>query len=255
MRQGLIDFFLRRKGMQQITEDIYFIPGQDGMIPDCHVYVLGRPAAKDLTLVDAGLMEKDGYKLKSMRKAGLDLSDIKRVIMTHTHLDHLGCLPEIMAELPQAELWMHANEAEPLEKGDERIAYGMEMFGDMVRTMFRKGPGAFKLKVDRKLKGDETLEIGGKAWEILHVPGHSPGGIALYNLSEKVLIPGDLVYADYAIGRFDFHGASGRQLNESLLMLAGLDVKILLPGHNRIVKDLPEGYILKTEQQWEPYLV
>ena len=240
--------------MQQITEDVYFLPGQDGMIPDCHVYVIGRPSSGDLTLVDAGLMGKDDYKIKSIQKAGIDLSDIKRVIMTHTHLDHMGCLPEIMDQLPQAELWMHVAEAEPLERGDEKIAYGMDMFEDMVRTMFGKGPGAFNLQVDRKLSGDETLEIGEMVWELLHVPGHSPGSIALYNPGERILIPGDVVYADYAIGRFDFHGASGRELNDSLLLLAGLDVKILLPGHNRIEKDLSDGYILKTERQWEPYL-
>ena len=148
--------------MPQITEDVYFIPGQDGMIPDCHVYVIGRPSSGDLTLIDAGLMGKEDYKLKSILKAGIDLSDIKRVIMTHTHLDHMGCLPEIMKRLSQAELWMHIDEADPLEKGDERIAYGMDMFTDMVRTMYRKGPGAFNLKVDRKLAGDETFEIGEK---------------------------------------------------------------------------------------------
>ncbi|MBW1900006.1 MAG: MBL fold metallo-hydrolase [Deltaproteobacteria bacterium] len=241
--------------MQQITEDVYFLPGQDGMIPDCHVYVIGRPSSGDLTLIDAGLMGKDDYKIQSIQKAGIDLSDIKRVIMTHTHLDHMGCLPEIMKELTQAELWMHVDEAEPLEKGDERIAYGMDMFEDMVHNMFGKDAGAFKMTVDRKLAGDETLEIGGMLWELLHVPGHSPGSIALYNPDNKILIPGDVVYADYAIGRFDFHGASGRELNDSLLTLAGLDVDILLPGHNRIEKNLPEGYILKTEQQWEPYLV
>jgi len=241
--------------MQQITENVYFLEGQDGMIPDCHVYVIGRPSSGDLTLIDAGLMGKENYKIQSIQKAGIDLSDIKRVIMTHTHLDHMGCLPEIMNELPQAELWMHVSEADPLEKGDERIAYGMDMFEDMVHTMFGKDAGAFKMTVDRKLAGDETLEIGEMLWEFLHVPGHSPGSIALYNPDKKILIPGDVVYADYAIGRFDFHGASARELNDSLLTLAGLDVDILLPGHNRIEKNLPEGYILKTEQQWEPYLV
>ena len=60
--------------------------------------------------------------------------------------------------------------------------------------------------------GDETIEIGGMLWELLHVPGHSPGSIALYNPDKYILIPGDVVYADYAIGRFDFHGASGREL-------------------------------------------
>ncbi len=240
--------------MQQITEGIYFIAGQDGMIPDCHVYLIGKPSSGDLTLIDAGLMGKERYKIKSIAKAGISLSNINRVIMTHTHLDHLGCLPEIIKELPQAELWMHVDEAEPLEKGDERIAYGMKMFQGMVRSLFRKKSGSFKMNVDRKLAGDETLEIGDMVWELIHVPGHSPGSIALYNPTGKVLIPGDVVYADYAIGRFDFHKASGRDLNESLLALSALEVDILLPGHNRIVKDLPATYILETQQQWEPYL-
>lgn len=240
--------------MQQITEGVYYIQGQDGMIPDCHVYLIGKPSSGDLTLVDAGLMGKDEYKIESIRKAGIDLADIKRVIMTHTHLDHLGCLPEILKALPQAELWMHVDEADPLEKGDERVAYGMKMFEEMVRTMFGKSAGFFKMKTDRKLAGDETLEIGEMVWELIHVPGHSPGSIALYNPDNKILIPGDVVYADSAIGRFDFHGASGRDLNDSLLALSSLEVDILLPGHNRIIKSLPKNYILETEKQWEHYL-
>jgi len=62
------------------------------------------------------------------------------------------------------------------------------------------------------------------------------------------------VYADYAIGRFDLHGANGSELKNSLLQLAKLEVNILLPGHNRIVKELPAGYIAKTAKQWAPYL-
>ncbi len=240
--------------MQQITEGVSFIQGQDGMIPDCHVYLIGKPSSGDLTLVDAGLMGQDKYKIESIQKANIDLADIKRVIMTHTHLDHLGCLPEILKALPQAELWMQVNEADPLEKGDERIAYGMKMFEEMVRTMFNRSAGFFKMKTDRKLAGDETLEIGEMVWELIHVPGHSPGSIALYNPEEKVLIPGDVVYADRAIGRFDFHGASGRDLNDSLLALSSLEVDVLLPGHNQIIKNLPKNYILETEKQWEQYL-
>jgi hydroxyacylglutathione hydrolase len=254
LRYGVIKFLFRRRKMKQIVEGIYFIQGQDGMIPDCHVYLIGKPSSGDLTLVDAGLMGKDGYKIESIQKAGIDLADIKRVIMTHTHLDHLGCLPEIMDTLPQAELWMHIDEADPLEKGDERIAYGMKMFEDMVQTMFNRKKGHFKMTSDRKLAGDETLEMGGMVWDLIHVPGHSPGSIALYNPKERVLIPGDVVYADRAIGRFDFHGASGRDLNDSLLALSTLDVDILLPGHNRIVENLPGNYILETEKQWEPHL-
>ncbi|HBF42671.1 MAG TPA: MBL fold hydrolase [Desulfobacteraceae bacterium] len=241
--------------MKQIREGVYFIPGQDEMIPDSHVYVIGKPSSGDLSLIDSGLMGKGPYKIRSIRESGIEPSDIKRVIMTHTHIDHIGCLAEILKEIPQAEIWMHINEAEPLEQGDERTVYGMDAFKDMCQSQYGLKPGAFSFQTDRKLKGGEVLDIGGMAWDIIHIPGHSLGSIALYNASGKILIPGDVVYADYAIGRFDLYGANGPQLKDSLLTLAELDVKVLLPGHNRTVEDLPSGYISETVKQWGPYLV
>jgi len=240
--------------MKQITEGVYFIQGQDEMIPDSHMYVVGKPSSADLTLIDAGLMGKGQYKIESIQKLGLDLSDVKRVIMSHTHLDHIGCLSEVLKEITQAELWVHIDEAEPLEKGDERTVYGMDMFKNMCQAQYGLKSGDFGFQVDRKLEGGETLDIGDMVWEVIHVPGHSPGSIALYNRQEKILIPGDVVYADYAIGRFDLHGASGAQHRESLFALAELEVNILLPGHNQVVRDLPPGYILETAKQWEAYL-
>jgi len=238
----------------QITEGIYFIPGQDEFIPDSHAYVLGDPSTNDLTLVDAGLMGKGPYKIDAIKKDGIDLSAIKRVIMTHTHLDHIGCLAEILESIPRAQLCVHREEALPLEQGDERTVYGMDMFEQMCQAQYGIKPGLFRFRVDRKFEGGETLEIGGMSWQVLHIPGHSPGSIALYNPDGKILIPGDTVYADYAIGRFDLHGASGPQLKSSLNLLAGLEVKMLLPGHNRIMEQVPEGYIRDTARQWEPYL-
>jgi hydroxyacylglutathione hydrolase len=240
--------------MPEIAKDVYFIPGQDEFIPDSHVYVIGSPSSQDLSMVDAGLMGKGGYKIQTLQKLGIELSDVKRIIMTHTHLDHIGCLKEIRAQIPHAEVWIHEEEAGLIEKGDERGVYGMEMFRSMCQTQYGLKSGEFKFTVDRKLKGGETLAIGGLSWEVLHVPGHSAGSVALYDRNQKVLIPGDVVYADYAIGRFDLHGADGSVLKESLLRLAELEVDILLPGHNRVVKGVKPGYIRDTAKQWAPYL-
>jgi len=240
--------------MPEITKGVYFIPGQDEMIPDAHVYVIGLPSSQDLSIVDAGLMGKGEYKIQSIQKLGIKLSDIKRIIMTHTHLDHIGCLKEISAQIPHAELWIHEEEANPIEKGDERAVYGMEMFRNMCQSQYGLKSGEFKFKVDRKLKEGEKLDMGGLSWDVLHIPGHSAGSIALYDRSQKVLIPGDVVYADYAIGRFDLHGADGSVLAKSLLRLAELEVEILLPGHNRVVKGVKPGYIRDTAKQWAPYL-
>lgn len=98
------------------------------------------------------------------------------------------------------------------------------------------------------------LEIGDMVWEVIHIPGHSMGGIALYDPAHKILIPGDVVYADYSIGRFDLYGAEASQLKESLNRLGRLDVDLLLPGHNQIVKGVPADYIKKTAKMWEAYL-
>lgn len=240
--------------MAKVTEDVYYIPGQDDFMPDAHAYVLGKPSSQNLSLIDAGLIRKGSYKVQSIQKAGIELSSIKRIIMTHTHLDHIGCLTEILKQMPWAELWVHSLEADSLEKGDERTVYGMEMFKGLCQLQFGLKPGAFKFQVNRKLQGGETLDLGDTLWEVIHIPGHSMGSIGLYHRPMKILIPGDVVYADYAIGRFDLFSADASELKKSLMRLAELEVDILLPGHNQIVKNLPKDYILKTAHQWEPYL-
>jgi glyoxylase-like metal-dependent hydrolase (beta-lactamase superfamily II) len=240
--------------MIEIDRSLFIIPGEDEMIPDAHTYVLGRPDSGDLSLVDAGLIGKGTHKLRSLAENGVKMTDIKRVIMTHTHLDHIGCYREIKDQLPWVELWVHSEEAAPLEEGDERTVYGMAMFKQMCQLQYRLKEGAFTFKVDRQLNGGEVLSVGGESWRVIHVPGHSAGGIALYNEEKGVLIPGDVVYADYSIGRFDLHGADASRLAESLLILADLPVRVLLPGHNHIMKDVPDGYIRRTAQQWAPYL-
>lgn len=240
--------------MAKVEFGVYFIPGQDDFIPDSHLYIIGDPASMDLSIVDVGLTGKGRYKIQYILKEGIKLEAIKRIIMTHTHLDHIGCLAEIMKEVPHAELWVHKTEGELLEKGDDRAVYGMDMFKGMCQMQYGLKSNAFTFKVDKKLEGGESLKIGDMVWDIIYIPGHSMGGIALYNKDAKVLIPGDVVYADYAIGRFDLFGADASELKKSLARLSELDVDVLLPGHNQIVRGLPKGYIQKTAKMWEPYL-
>ncbi len=241
--------------MKKIIDGLYFIAGRDEMIPDSHTYIIGDPSSKDLTMIDPGLYGKGEYKINSIKKIGIELSDIKRIIMTHTHFDHISAILEVQEIIPWAELWIHRSEAELIEEGDERAVYGMEMFQQICQMEYKIKPKSFKMTIDRKLEGGEILNIGNMQWHVIHIPGHSLGSIGLYHSSEKILIPGDVIYSDYAIGRFDLFGADGKTLKESLKKLSALDIKILLPGHNQIITNLEQNYVSKTLRQWESYLV
>lgn len=65
---------------------------------------------------------------------------------------------------------------------------------------------------------------------------------------------GDTIYADGAIGRYDLVSANPADLKRSLELIAGLDVNILLPCHNRIVKSGAGPMVENTVQQWTPLL-
>jgi len=58
--------------MAKVYNNVYFIPGQDDFIPDSHVYIIGNPESRDLSLVDVGLMGKGSYKIESITSLLLD---------------------------------------------------------------------------------------------------------------------------------------------------------------------------------------
>ena len=240
--------------MEKVIDGIFFIPGRDEMIPDSHVYILGDPASHDLSMVDVGLTGRGDEKLDLIEQTGLEVKDIKRIILTHTHFDHIGCIKEILEKLPDAQVWVHKVEGDYLERGDERIIHGNDMFAGFIRAQYGVRDGFYQLSVQRKLDDGDILAIGGSRWEVLHIPGHSAGGIGLYNAGNKVLIPGDTVYADYNIGRFDLYSADGSQLRTSLERLAQLEAEFLLPGHNRILTKGAGESIRGTLDRWNSYL-
>lgn len=239
---------------EQVIDGVLWIPGRDKFLPDSHVYVVGKPGSEDFTLVECGLMDMGDYKLEQLDAAGIPRKHVKRILLTHTHMDHVGCLPEFVRELPHAEVWAHKDEALPLEQGDSRIVYGNDMFKNMIKTQYSIPDNYFQTTVQRKLEGGEDLDLGGVSFKVIHVPGHSTGSIGLFNEEHRIFISGDTIYADGAIGRFDLVSANPGELKRSLDLIAGLGIDILLPSHNRIVKGGAEPMVRQTAEQWGPML-
>jgi hydroxyacylglutathione hydrolase len=195
----LITSIARGKIFLEKIDDILMIEGRGY---DSNIYVF------DDVVVDTGTGENIGYFYDSLKNAGINLEDLSLIVNTHNHYDHVGGNRYLNLEIA-----MHQEDAIPFEGGDD-MATAACMFG---RSMG-------KMKVDRILKEGDRI---GK-YEVLHTPGHTRGGICLYD--GENLISGDTVFAGGGFGRIDLGGNLKDMIN-SLNRLSKLEVENLLPGH------------------------
>ena len=162
--------------------------------------------------------------LKVLKKS---VADIKQVINTHGHFDHIGGNGYFI----NAKIAIHENDADIIETGD--IERSVADFFD----------GKLKPRtVDMKLKEGDVLNIGGMELEVIHTPGHTPGSICLYNRKDGILFTGDTIFAN-GVGRTDLPGGDPNALRESIEKLKKLDVKIILPGHGEPVLENAKNVI------------
>jgi len=140
------------------------------------------------------------------------------MINTHCHIDHvLGC--NYIKNTYQVPFFIHAKEVPVL---DNAIGFG-EFFGLKVEA-----PPA----PDNFLSEDDIYSFGNSKLSILHVPGHSPGSIALYSAPDKFIITGDVLFKG-SIGRTDLPGGDYRTLInniQSKIMVLPREV-VAFPGH------------------------
>lgn len=141
---------------------------------------------------------------------------IKAVINTHGHFDHIGANAYVV-EATGVELMMHGNDLPLLKQAADHAAiYGLSVV---------PSPEPNRLLVE----GDE-IKVGESTLKVIHLPGHSPGGICLHTGND--LVVGDGLFAG-SIGRTDLPGGSQEQLvngiKQKLMVLP--DETVVHPGH------------------------
>lgn len=150
--------------------------------------------------------------------AGRNGLKIAEIINTHGHVDHIMGNAE-MKEKTGARIKIHEAEAGYLEKIGE---FWLQMFNA------RKSPPA-----DEVLTDGDVLRIGDFRWQVIHTPGHTPGGICLYQPEYGICLTGDTLFVG-SVGRVDGPMASGAQLLNSITtkLLVLPDDTEIFPGHN-----------------------
>ena len=128
---------------------------------------------------------------------------IEQILLTHTHRDHCAGVPEVVTATG-ATVYVH-------EKETQRV------------------PGNGNLVF---LKQGSRVQIGEIPLEVIHTPGHTPGGVTYYQPESALALTGDVLFVGYC-GRADLAGSDAHALWHSLQTLAKLpDHTVIYPGHN-----------------------
>lgn len=181
-------------------------------------YVVYDPEEKKAAIIDPGIIDPreidaiDGFLKKNELK-------VVAVINTHLHIDHA------IANRQLADRYCIPVMAHP---DDEFLGRGL---GEQARQF------GIPIKLDgveitHPLKDGDTIPVGSGALKVIHVPGHSPGGIALYDEKDGFLISGDTLF-EGSIGRSDLPGGDLARLLESVKkkLYALPDDTVVYPGH------------------------
>ncbi len=188
-----------------------------------NVFLVG--SGGDYTLIDAGAPEGAEAVLANAAEAGAQPAHIKRIILTHSHGDHIAGAGDL-ARATGARIAASALAAKAL--GGDAEARRLLFIRDGVR-----------LKVDEVLSDGQEIVLGGHRFVVMLTPGHIPDSISLAGevAGKRVLFTGDTAIGDQGaargvVGWLDGHwGSNPKHLLKSLARLADCRADLMLAGH------------------------
>jgi glyoxylase-like metal-dependent hydrolase (beta-lactamase superfamily II) len=214
----------------KICRDVYIIGSSDISHPyDCSIYLLD---AGELVLIDSGAGMSFEKLVSNIEKLGFNPKKLKSILVTHSHIDHIGSLHRFQKEF-SVQVIAHELDAAEIE-GDGGIAaraYGVTYT---------------PCHVDLRLKGaEETLKIGKYELKVIHIPGHTPGSIAAYlDIDKQRVLFGQDIHGPY----YPEWGADPVLAKLSLQKLIDLKADILCEGHFGIYQ--PASEVKRYIQQY-----
>lgn len=180
---------------------------------ETNCYIVMTDKSKEGVVIDPG---DDGHKiLRIIQELGVD---VKYILNTHGHMDHIGA-NGLIKEETGAQILIHEEDSHMLTDSLENLSTFLGVYGRVTSPPH-----------DGLLGDGDVVEIQDLTFEVLHTPGHTRGGLTFK--AGNVLFTGDTLFAD-SIGRTDFPGGSHSTLMDSVKRLVqnADDEIVILPGH------------------------
>ena len=198
-------------------------------------------AGPELVLVDAGFPEKASLVLDAIRQLGRSPSDLKHLVFTHGHPDHIGSAAALVRETG-ATTYMHPADVRVAESGGpfRPMTPGRGLVPNIAYRLFwRPNERTEPFRIDRTFADGDMLPLAG-GLHVVHVPGHCAGQVALLWQGTRLLIAGDVCMNIFGIS--DPLGFEDKdEGRRSQRRLAGLTFEAACFGHgNPIVSGAGE---------------
>ena len=194
----------------------------------------------NLVLIDAGLPGQTDAIAKAIADAGFRAEDLTHIIITHQDWDHIGCVSDLKKLAPNLKVVAHADEAPYLDgrKLPIKLAARLEQYDsipaeqragvDLWKNMYENTP----ITVMDQVQDGQVLPICGGI-EIVHVPGHTPGHIAVYFRESRIIVCGDAanIKDGLIVGSNPIHTQDMELADKSLEKIKGYDLKGIVAYH------------------------
>jgi hydroxyacylglutathione hydrolase len=198
---------------------------------ETNCYILRQSGqSEDCLIIDTGL--DPGTLINFLKEQNLNPAT---VVLTHGHIDHIAGLTALRQIFPEIKVYIHQLDAGMLDEP-------MSNLSAMTGAAFTAGP------TDFTVQDKDIIEQAGIKLQVLHTPGHTPGGISLYSAEQGVVFSGDALFAD-SVGRTDFTGGSMTQLVKSI------EEKLLtLPEQTKVYPGHGPATTIAHEKAYNQYL-
>ena len=221
----------------EIMENLFFV--ERGHLSGNHFISLSEEPA----LIDTAYISDFEETAGIITCLGVNLSDIRLIINTHCHCDHVGG-NKIIQNISDCEIALHRIGKHFMETKDDWSTWWKYL-----------GEEADFFDCTKVLEDEEVIAIGPHEFHVLYTPGHSRDGIVLYSKKEKLLISSDTLWKnDVAAMMVRVEGSRIlADMQESLEKLESLDVKIVCPGHGKPFTDVKRAISI-SKKKIESYL-